>query len=266
MFFDTHAHYDDERFDADRMELLASLPAAGVELVLDPGSDIASSKKALALADSFDFVYAAAGIHPHEADGASDAAFAELEELLRHPGAVAIGEIGLDYHYDFSPRETQRRVFEAQMALARDLDLPVIVHDREAHEDFLRIMRQFPTVRGVVHCYSGSLEMSRDILRAGWNLSFTGSVTFKNNRKAPEILASVPIDRFMLETDSPYMTPVPHRGERNDSTYLRYIAQFIADVRGDSVENIAASALINGTDFFGIFPGDVEFLDAPEGE
>lgn len=252
MYFDTHAHFDSEKFEGDRLEVLASMPAAGVELILDPGSDLASSRAALALAEQFDFVYAAAGVHPHEAEDVSDSYIAEIEELCRHPKVMAIGEIGLDYHYDFSPRDVQKKVFAAQMALARDLDIPVIIHDREAHEDFLNIMKQFPTVRGVVHCYAGSLEMSRDILKAGYNISFTGSITFKNNKKAPPIVAAMPADRYMIETDAPYMTPVPHRGKRNDSSYLKYIAEFIADIRGITPEQVAAETLENGKKFFGI--------------
>lgn len=252
MYFDTHAHFDSEKFEADRLAVLSAMPAAGVELILDPGSDLATSRTAVALAEQFDYVYAAVGVHPHEAEDASDSYIADIEALCRLPKVKAIGEIGLDYHYDFSPRQTQREVFAAQMALARDLDMPVIIHDREAHEDFLDIMRQFPTVRGVVHCYSGSLEMTRDILKAGWNISFTGSVTFKNNKKAPGILAAMPADRYMIETDSPYMTPVPHRGKRNDSSYLKYIAEFIAGIRGETPEEVASQTLENGKRFFGI--------------
>ncbi len=252
MFFDTHAHYDDVKFDADRYELLSSMPSKGVELIVDPGSDLKTSRIAAELSERFPFVYAAAGIHPHEAEGADEAAFAEIEALCRREKTVAVGEIGLDYHYDFSPRDRQIEVFRRQMELAGALGLPVIVHDREAHEDFLKIMRDYPAVRGVVHCYSGSLEMSREILKAGWNISFTGSITFKNNKKAPEIIASMPEDRFMIETDSPYMTPVPCRGERNDSSYLKYIAGFIAKVRGTTAEKIARITLENGKKFFSI--------------
>ncbi len=252
MFFDTHAHYDDVKFDADRYELLSSMPSKGVELIVDPGSDLKTSRIAAELSERFPFVYAAAGIHPHEAEGADEAAFAEIEALCRREKTVAVGEIGLDYHYDFSPRDRQIEVFRRQMELAGALGLPVIVHDREAHEDFLKIMRDYPAVRGVVHCYSGSLEMSREILKAGWNISFTGSITFKNNKKAPEIIASMPEDRFMIETDSPYMTPVPCRGERNDSSYLKYIAGFIAQVRGTTAEEIARITLENGKKFFSI--------------
>lgn len=252
MFFDTHAHYDDVKFDADRYELLSSMPSKGVELIVDPGSDLKTSRIAAELSERFPFVYAAAGIHPHEADGADEAAFAEIEAHCRREKTVAVGEIGLDYHYDFSPRDRQIEVFRRQMELAGALGLPVIVHDREAHEDFLKIMRDYPAVRGVLHCYSGSLEMSREVLKAGWNISFTGSVTFKNNKKAPEIIASMPEDRFMIETDSPYMTPVPCRGERNDSSYLKYIAEFIAQVRGTTAEEIARITLENGKKFFSI--------------
>ncbi len=252
MFFDTHAHYDDRQFDEDREELLASLPERGVALVLDPGSDAASSRMALDLARRFPHVYAAAGIHPHEADGATDEALSEIEALCREEKVLAVGEIGLDYHYDFSPRDAQQKALAAQLALARDLDLPVVFHDREAHEDTLRLIRQFPTVRGVMHCYSGSLEMSRDLLKLGWNISFTGSVTFKNNKKAPEILAAMPADRYMIETDSPYMAPVPCRGQRCDSTLLVHIAAFIAAVRGETPEDVAAVTMENGRRFFGI--------------
>ncbi len=252
MFFDTHAHYDDRQFDEDREELLASLPERGVALVLDPGSDAASSRMALDLARRFPHVYAAAGIHPHEADGATDEALGENEALCREEKVLAVGEIGLDYHYDFSPRDAQQKALAAQLALARDLDLPVVFHDREAHEDTLRLIRQFPTVRGVMHCYSGSLEMSRDLLKLGWNISFTGSVTFKNNKKAPEILAAMPADRYMIETDSPYMAPVPCRGQRCDSTLLVHIAAFIAAVRGETPEEVAAVTMENGRRFFGI--------------
>ena len=251
-YFDTHAHYDDRQFDEDREALLASLPERGVALVVDPGSDVDSSKLALSLARRFPHVYAAAGIHPHEADGATDTALAEIEAICREEKVVAVGEIGLDYHYDFSPREEQKKALAAQLALARDLDLPVIFHDREAHEDTLTLIRQFPAVRGVMHCYSGSLEMSRELLKLGWNISFTGSVTFKNNRKAPEILAAMPADRYMIETDSPYMAPVPCRGRRNDSTLLVHIAAFIAACRGTTPEQVAEETMANGRAFFGI--------------
>ncbi len=252
MYFDTHAHYDGEAFDGDRDAVLKGLPAAGIGLVLNPGCDMASTRKAIEMAEAHAHVFAAAGIHPHEASslGAGD-----LDELGRcHPKVMAIGEIGLDYHYDYSPRDTQRDVFRAQMELARALALPVIVHDREAHEDCLAIVREFPAVRGVYHSYSGSLEQAKILVGLGWSLSFTGAVTFKNARRACEVAAWLPGDRIMLETDSPYMTPVPFRGRRNDSTTLPLIAARLAELRGVTTEEIERLTFENGVRFFGI-PG-----------
>ncbi|MGN1001495.1 MAG: TatD family hydrolase [Oscillospiraceae bacterium] len=252
MFFDTHAHYDDERFDADRDELLAGLPEAGVELVLNPGCDEPTSRAAVALAEKFDHVYAAVGWHPHEADSYNDESAALIRRWAAHPKVKAIGEIGLDYFYDFSPREKQREVFAAQLALAKELALPVIIHDRDAHGECMEIIGDCPGVRGVFHCYSGSAEMARRLLDMGWYLSFTGAITFKNARKALEAIAVCPLDRIMIETDSPYLAPVPHRGERNDSRMLPYMAQVIADVKGISPEEAARITLENGRRFFGI--------------
>ena len=252
MYFDTHAHYDDEQFDTDRDELLASMAESGVELIVNAGTDLSTSLTGIALAEKYPFVYCAAGYHPHEASEMTDDAFNSIAELLRHPRVKAIGEIGLDYHYDFSPRETQQKCFRRQLQLARETHMPVIIHDREAHEDCLNILSEFPDVTGVFHCFSGSLEMARILIKRGWYLSFTGSVTFKNARKAPEIIAEVPSDKIMIETDSPYLAPVPLRGKRNDSRNLIYIAQAVADARGISLEEAAAMCLENGRRFFGI--------------
>ena len=252
MYFDTHAHYDDTRFDADRDVLLAGLPGQGVSLVLDAACDLPTAYSAAALADRYAYIYAAAGIHPHEADSATDAALAEIEALCKKEKVVAVGEIGLDYHYDFSPRDVQKTAFYKQLELARALNLPVIVHDREAHEDCLNAVRAFPGVRGVFHCFSGSVETAQELVRCGWYISFTGSVTFKNAKRAPEVVASIPDERIMIETDCPYMTPVPHRGERNDSSYLQYTAAAIAAMRGTTPAAVAALTLENGKRFFGI--------------
>ncbi len=253
MYFDTHAHYDDARFSDDRYDVLDSLKAKGVDLIVNPGSDLASSKAAADLARKYaGFVYAAAGIHPHEATAATDEALAELERLCRAYPVVAIGEIGLDYHYDFSPREAQKKAFRAQLELARSLGLPAIVHDREAHEDCLGMIGEFRDVRGVFHCYSGSLETARELVKLGWHISFTGSITFKNAKKAPEIVASLPADRIMIETDSPYMAPEPLRGRRNDSSNLYYICRAVAQYRGISHEEAARLTLENGRNFFGL--------------
>lgn len=254
MFFDTHAHYDDEKFDADRRELLEKMPQSGVELIVDPASDIASAKKAQSIAWEFPFVYFAAGVHPHEASAAAPDYLDEIRALAEDPKCVAVGEIGLDYHYDFSPRDIQRRVYGEQLALAMEIDKPVIIHEREAVADNLDILRAHPGVRGVVHCYSGSWETAKLLLDMGLNISFTGVITFKNARRCLEVLEKIPLDRVMIETDSPYMAPEPHRGERNSSLFVNLVAEKIAQIRGMSVADIAGITRENGLRFFNITP------------
>ncbi|MCL1828126.1 MAG: TatD family hydrolase [Oscillospiraceae bacterium] len=252
MYFDTHAHYDDEAFKDDAEELLSSMPEHGISLILNPGSDKLSLTAAVKSAKRFEFVYAAVGIHPHYADdfGGDDLDFMRLS--AKEEKVKAIGEIGLDYHYDHSPRDLQRSAFVSQMELARELKLPVIVHDREAHGDCMEIIRRFPDVPGVFHCYSGSPEMAAEIVDMGWYLSFTGAVTYKNSKKAAETIKKTPIERIMIETDAPYLTPEPHRGKRNDSRYLPLVAQAVADLKNMSVEKTAALTTGNGRRFFGI--------------
>ena len=251
--FDTHAHYDADRFDSDRDALLSAMPGVGVGLVLDPGCDLPSSRAAAELAERYPHVYAAVGVHPEDCDGFQDGDLTELRQLLERPKVVAIGEIGLDYYWeDNPPRAFQQTVFRKQLALAAELDLPVIFHDREAHGDSLAIVREFPQVRGVFHCYSGSLEDAKTLIRLGWNLSFTGSVTYKNAKKLPEVAAWVPEDRFMIETDSPYLLPYPRvKGEkRNDSSKLPRIAAKIAALRGLTEAEVEHLTTENGKAFF----------------
>ena len=251
--FDTHAHYDADAFDADRLELLASMPGRGVELILNPGCDVPSSRAAVELAERFPFVYAAVGVHPEECGGWTGGELEALRELARCPKVRAIGEIGLDYYWEENPpRALQKEVLHAQLELAEELDLPVIIHDREAHGDCLEIVRAHPKVTGVYHCYSGSLEDAKVLVKLGWMLSFTGSITFKNARKAPEIIAWLPMERIMVETDSPYLTPVPYRGKRNDSGYVRLVAEKIAEIKGLDPEEVARITLENGRRFFRI--------------
>ena len=253
MLFDTHAHYDAEQFDADREEVLASLPGRGVSLVVNPGCDLPSSRAAVALAEQHPFLYAAVGYHPENCAPYTDKDLEELRALAAHPKVVAIGEIGLDYYWEENPpRDFQQMVFRRQMGLAEELNLPVIVHDREAHGDSLAIVKEFPTVRGVFHCYSGSAEMARQLVDLGWMISFTGVLTYKNARKAVEAAQAVPMDRIMIETDSPYMAPVPHRGERNDSGYVVHVCAKLAELKGLSAEETARITLENGRRFFGI--------------
>ena len=252
MYFDTHAHYDDRAFDTDRAALLEAVRAEGVELILDPGCDRRSSRAALLLAERFPHVYAAVGVHPEELDDCTPEALAEIAELAEHPRCRAIGEIGLDYYWDAEHKELQKRLFRQQIALALELDKPVIVHDREAHGDCLDIVRDYPGLRGVFHCFSGSAEMAQELLRRGWYLGFDGPVTYKNARRALEVLELCPLERILLETDSPYLSPVPNRGKRNDSRNLRYIAALIAGRKGLAPEEVAAVTLENGKRLFGI--------------
>ena len=246
MLFDTHAHLDAQAFDSDRAELLAGLPDRQIGLVMNPGCDLESSRKAVAMAQNYPWLYAAVGSHPDSADEVCDSVLEEYRELCKLEKVKAIGEIGLDYHYEDIPRELQKKAFRAQMALAAELDLPAIVHQRDSHEDSMAIIREFPTVKGVFHCYSGSAEMARQLVELGWYIGFTGVLTFKNARKAIETAASIPIDRIVLETDCPYMAPEPFRGRRNDPGYLYRMAEKLAEIRGVDLEEIHRITTENG--------------------
>ena len=251
--FDTHAHYDSRQFDADRDSILTALPTAGVELVVNPGCDIPSSRAALDLARRFPHVRAAVGVHPGDCDGVTDADFDELRRLCQEPGVVAVGEIGLDYYWkDNPPKEFQQSVFRRQIELAIELDLPIIVHDREAHGDCTAIVRDYPEARGVFHCFSGSPEMAQELLKRGWYLGFDGPITYKNARRAAEVVAVTPMDRIVVETDSPYLSPVPYRGKRNDSANLRFIVEKLAEWKGVSYEEMARATWENGKRLYGI--------------
>ena len=252
MYFDTHAHYCDKLFNEDRDELLLSMPDAGISLILNSGSSLRSSKHSLELADKYSFVYASVGIHPHDSKSMTDETVSELEILHSHPKAMAVGEIGLDYHYDFSPRDIQKKRFREQLELARRLKKPVIVHERESLNDTLDMIREYKDLTGVLHCFSGSWETAKIVLDFGWYLSFTGVITFKNARRALEVLEKMPVDRIMLETDCPYLAPDPMRSKRNSSLFLPYIAEKVAQIRGISVDEVAESTTQNGKTFFGI--------------
>ena len=253
MLFDTHAHYDAEEYSQDRDGVLAALPEMEVGLAVNPGCNIPSSKAAVELARKWPFLYAAVGYHPENCGPYRPEDLDVLRELAREPKAVAIGEIGLDYYWEENPpKEHQLRVFRDQMALAQELDMPVIVHDRDAHADSLAVVREFPGVRGVFHCYSGSAEDAKTLVALGWHLSFTGTITFKNARKGPEVVAAVPMERLMVETDAPYMAPVPFRGKRCDSRYVYRMAEAIGDIKGLPVEEVARITTENGKRLFGI--------------
>lgn len=254
MLFDTHAHFDSRQFNQDRDELLSSLPGQGVSLIVNPGCDIPTSRMAVELAEQYPFVYAAVGFHPEETPNAELADLEEIRRLAAHKKVVAIGEIGLDYYWvkEEEGRKKEQEFFRAQMALAEELNLPVIVHDREAHGDTLAIVKEFPNIRGVFHCYSGSVEMAQELVKMGWMISFTGVLTYQNARKAVEVAEAIPLEHLMIETDSPYMAPVPYRGKRNHSGYVRYVCEKLAELKGISVEACAEATLKNGCRFFGI--------------
>ena len=251
--FDTHAHYDDKRFADDRFELLDSLFDSGeVYAIINCGCNVKGSEQSVALAKRYKRIYAAVGIHPHDAANASDVDFERIEELLADPKVVALGEIGLDYHYDFSPRDVQKQVFYKQLEMAERLGVPVVIHDREAHADCVEAVLAHPNVRGVFHSFSGSAETAKILQKAGWYLSFSGPVTFKDARKTVEAVAATANDRLLVETDSPYLTPVPYRGKRNNSGYVRHIIEKIAEIRGESYEFIETLTRENAKRFFGI--------------
>lgn len=251
-YFDTHAHYDSGKFNADREEVLRAVHESGVALIVDPGDCAATSARAVAIAQEYDFVYAAVGWHPEEAAGWTDDSLEQIRALAAQPKVCAIGEIGLDYYWDASTKATQEIMLRAQLELALELDLPVIIHDREAHGDSLRIVCDYPGLRGVFHCFSGSAEMAKELIRRGWYLGFDGPVTYKSNKKAAEVLAVTPLERILVETDSPYMAPEPCRGKRNDSSLLVYVLEKIAALKGVSAEEMTRITQENGCRLFGI--------------
>ena len=252
MLFDTHAHYDDEAFDPDRELLLETLPERGVSLLVNPGCDVESSRKAVSYAKAYPHVYAAVGIHPENCGDFTAGDIEVLRQLAQQPKVVAIGEIGLDYYWDTEHKALQKEMFERQLSLAIERKLPVIVHDREAHGDCLEIVMNYPEARGVFHCFSGSAEMAKELVRRGWYLGFDGPVTYKSNKKAAEVLAVTPLERILVETDSPYMAPEPCRGKRNDSSLLVYVLEKIAALKGVSAEEMTRITQENGCRLFGI--------------
>ena len=253
MLFDTHAHMDDRAFSEDRQTLLRELPQNGIGLLMNPGCSLASSRDAVALAREYDYIYAAVGSHPDAADEVNEETIDAYRTLCReNPKVKAIGEIGLDYHYEDIPRDIQQKAFRMQMALAQELKLPVIVHEREAHEDGMRIVEEFPGVCGVFHCYAGSLEMAKWLIKRGWYIGFTGVLTFKNARKALEVAENIPLDRIVLETDCPYMAPEPFRGRRNDPGKLYRMAEKLAEIRGLTIEEIHTITMENGKNLYHI--------------
>jgi len=245
MLFDTHAHLNDKRFDEIRHELIASLPQNGVGAYCEIGFDVPSSRRALELAEKYDFVYAVAGVHPHDTDPLTESDMDSVAELCRQTKVVALGEIGLDYYYDNSARENQRRWFDAQLSLAEELDIPVVIHTRDAMADTIDILKAHRANTGIIHCYSGSVESARILLDMGYYISFAGPLTFKNASTALDVARFVPDDRILIETDSPYLAPVPYRGKTNNPVYVEEVAKKIAELRGTSFDIIADLTFAN---------------------
>ncbi|MBC3888013.1 YchF/TatD family DNA exonuclease [Acetobacterium paludosum] len=255
MLIDSHAHIDDEKFNEDREAVLENARVGGVEIIINPGADEASSLRAIAMSEKYPMVYATVGIHPHDAKDFDTKKTGQLlREWAKKDKVVAIGEIGLDYHYDLSPREVQQSVFIDQLSIAKEVKLPIVIHNRESMEDMVRILKDHfaPEYGGVMHSYSGSAEMAKVFLDMGFYLSISGSLTFKNARKLPEVVAMMPLDRLLIETDSPYLTPTPHRGKRNEPAYVRLVAEEIARLRGISLAEISEITAANTKKIFGI--------------
>ena len=235
MIFDTHAHYDDEQFDQDRYEVIERVHKENVGNILNVGIDIKTSKTSISLARKYDFVYSAVGVHPHEVEKAPENYIDILEDLINknREKVVAIGEIGLDYYYDFAPRDLQQKFFVEQIRLAKKLNLPVSIHDRDAHKDTLDIIKQEDVgeISGILHCFSGSMEMANEVLKSGLYIGIGGVVTFKKSKKIVDIVKNVPMDKLLVETDLPYLTPEPYRGKRNESSYIKYVIDKIAEIK-----------------------------------
>lgn len=251
MIIDSHSHYNDERFDEDRSSVLEDLKNYNVKKIINVGYNLESSINAVELANQYDFVYAAVGFHPSDAEDCTKNALSQLIELTKNPKVVAWGEIGLDYHYDNIVKETQKSVFIQQMEIARDLKLPVCIHTRDAMADTLEIVKRFQT-DGVFHCYSGSLEIAKELVKIGYYISFSGTVTYKNAKNIKEVAKWIPADKYLIETDCPYLAPEPVRGKRNDSRNLTYTAQHIAELRNVPVEQVIFETTENTKRLFGI--------------
>ncbi|MDK0967947.1 TatD family hydrolase [Clostridium perfringens] len=251
--FDTHAHYDSDSFDEDRENVIKELKENGVIGVLNCGSDLYGLRKSVELAKEFDMFYAAVGIHPENADEFNEDVVKEIKEFVKNEKVKAIGEIGLDYYWEENPpREVQKEVFRAQMKLADELNLPVVIHDRDAHKDTLEIMKEFPNVIGVVHCFSGSVEFAKECIKLGYYIGFTGVLTFKNAKKLVDVCREIPAERMLVETDCPFMAPVPFRGKRNKSDYIEYIIDKMSEIRGISGEEMNEILLNNKKRLFKI--------------
>lgn len=254
MLIDSHAHLNDERFDDDREQVINSLIKNGIELVLNPGYDLESSKISVNMAKQYSMIYAAVGTHPHDSKDMNDDTLEIYKSYALEDKVIAIGEIGLDYHYDNSPRDVQKKWFREQIRLAKSLDMPYIVHDREAHEDIFNIMKEEMNsgARGILHCYSGSVEMAREFIKMGFMISLGGPVTFKNAKVAKKVALEIPLEYLLIETDSPYMAPEPNRGKRNEPSYVKYVAEEIAKIKNLEYNQVVEKTNANFKKLFGL--------------
>ncbi len=253
MLFDSHAHVDDNRFDEDRNEVIKRAAEAGLVGILNAGACMESSARSIALAQEHDMIYAAVGIHPHDAKEAKDHDYEQLAVWSSLPKVVAIGEIGLDYYYDMSPRDVQQQVFVRHIDVARQMGKPIIIHDRDAHGDVMTILKkEAKGLTGVLHCFSGSLEMAKEVIKMGFYISFAGPVTYAKDGRLKEVAATVPLERILVETDCPYLTPQPYRGRRNEPAHVRFTAEEVARVRGMDFAALAEAATANTKRLFGI--------------
>ena len=249
--FDSHAHYTDKAFNEDREIMLGSLKESGVCGIINCGADIESSVSSIELANKYDYIYAACGIHPEEADKVPESYIDILRDLAKNEKCVAIGEIGLDYYWRQDTKDLQKDLFEKQILLAKELELPIIVHDREAHGDTMEILKKHRP-KGVLHCFSGSPETAAEVLKLGMYIGLGGALTFKNARRAVEVAQMLPLDRLLLETDCPYMAPVPMRGKRNNSSYISFVAQKVAEIKGIDPQTVLDVAMENTRKLFNI--------------
>lgn len=254
MLFDSHAHLDDGRFDKDIGNIIARAKESGIEYILNPGADLNTSIRAVNLSEKYNMIYAAVGVHPHDVKDMDEDTIKVLRALSNKEKVVAIGEIGLDFYYDHSPRDEQRRWFKRQIELAKEVNLPIIVHDRDANEETFNILKEYDvgSLGCVMHCYSGSVEMAKEYIKMGVYISLAGPVTFNNARKAYDVAREIPLEWLLIETDSPYLTPTPHRGKRNEPAYVRFVAEKIAEAKGISLEEVAHQTTLNTKKLFRI--------------
>lgn len=252
MLYDSHAHLDDPQFDADRKAVIQKIKEAGVGYLNNIGADMQTSAASIKLAEENDFIYATVGVHPSETTDMTESDIAGLRRMAAHPKVVAIGEIGLDYHYEDTDKELQRKWFRRQLELAKELNMPVVIHDRESGGECIAILKEMGITNGVMHCYSGSAETAQELLKMGFHISFTGVLTFKNAKKAVQAASVIPMERLMIETDCPYMAPEPYRGTRNDSSYVGKVAEKLAEIKGLSVEEVERITCENAKRFFDI--------------